>query len=284
MSKLSERAMLVSLHRGIWMGKKQDKRVTAQAEAANNCQGDAGVFTKYLVGKELIGKVAKASAALYTFHIQNTLPWADGGTRILTVDNYDKYCEGVRKLIEEARAAAAEFVKIYPDLYREAAVRLGDMFNADEYPDVEKIESKFYAEYNVWPLPEQGDFRSNLSQGDVEGIKSRMEQQVQDTVKEAVKSLWDRMQKVVKHAHEKLADPESKFHNSLVENIAEECDLLARLNLTGDADLEAVRVETKKLLAGLNPQDLRDDPGTRTQAAADAKGLLAKMAGYAGSL
>jgi hypothetical protein len=68
----------------------------------------------------------------------------------------------------------------------------------------------------------------------------------------ATKDLWERLHTVVSRMSERLSDKDKKFHDTLVGNISDLCCLLSKLNLTGDADLEAMR---HKIEAKLTFQD-----------------------------
>ena len=70
------------------------------------------------------------------------------------------------------------------------------------------------------------------------------------------------------------------FKDSLVENIRDLCQVLPRLNLTGDADLNNYCELVKQKLAVLDAGDLRENEVARKSAANEAQGILDAMAGY----
>jgi hypothetical protein len=55
----------------------------------------------------------------------------------------------------------------------------------------------------------------------------------------------------------------NKFHDTLVSNAEDLCDLLRALNVTGDADLERARKKLQEALSGVTPKELRDELSTR---------------------
>ena len=109
-----------------------------------------------------------------------------------------------------------------------------------------------------------------------------MESRVKDREAEAMKDLFVRLNTVIEHFAEKLSDKEAIFRDSLVENVIELVNLLPKLNVVGDADLESLRKETQKKLCAYEPDTLRKDAKVRDKAAGDAKAILDKMAGYVG--
>ena len=84
----------------------------------------------------------------------------------------------------------------------------------------------------------------------------------------------------VSRINERLSVPaDSKggiFRDSLIGNARELCDVLTRLNISGDATLETLRKQTDAL-ATVQPDTLRSDAVTRIQTANDAQSILNTM-------
>ena len=77
-----------------------------------------------------------------------------------------------------------------------------------------------------------------------------------------------------------MSDPEAIFRDSLVVNIAKMTELLPRLNLHDDPQLEAMRRQIEASLCQYSPAQLRCDKDIRRQAASEAQQILDSMAGY----
>jgi hypothetical protein len=58
---------------------------------------------------------------------------------------------------------------------------------------------------------------------------------------------------------------------------------LPGLNLTCDAQLDALRKRAEKMIANLDPQDLRDVPSVRRDVAREAAQIQHLMAGFMGA-
>jgi len=102
--------------------------------------------------------------------------------------------------------------------------------------------------------------------------------------------VWQRIHDVVSHAAERLtaysADSwtgkvSNPFRDTLITNIRDLVSLLPRLNVTADAQLEAMRARLEQTLCAYDPQQLRESPIVRQTAADEAARILADMAGYA---
>ena len=67
------------------------------------------------------------------------------------------------------------------------------------------------------------------------------------------------------------------FKGSLVENIREICDVLPRLNVTGDADLARFASTVQAELSHYDVEDLKQDDVLRKQAADKSQAILDQM-------
>jgi hypothetical protein len=76
---------------------------------------------------------------------------------------------------------------------------------------------------------------------------------------------------------ERLNEPESRFHASLVTNIGELVDLLPRLNVNQDEELNHFAEEIKNRLCGFTARDLKKNEILRAATANDAAEILTQM-------
>jgi hypothetical protein len=97
-----------------------------------------------------------------------------------------------------------------------------------------------------------------------------------------MRDVWKRLHDVMQKAHEKLADPNAIFRDSLIENVKELCSILPRLNVMDDPALEEARLAAIAAIGAYNPDTLRHDPVLRSDKAREAKAVMDKMAGLFG--
>ena len=83
-----------------------------------------------------------------------------------------------------------------------------------------------------------------------------------------------RLKEVVSHMVERLKEPESRFHASLVTNVFELVDLLPRLNVNQDEELNRFAGEIKDRLCGFTARDLKKNEILRVATANDAAQIL----------
>ena len=276
---LNEKAMLVYLKISFWTARKYDKRISQEIEDQYKAD-NAGRFNKILIAKEHLANIQKIISTARAFHYENTLPWNDNGGRLLPSANYFNYIRSISSFKDRYEAEVDNFLRVYPDLKEEAKNRLNGMFAAEDYPEVQLLEEKFAFRTNILPLPAANDFRVNMSDSEVESIRSSIQQRVKEAAESAMQDLWQRLFKVVSHMVERLIEPDNKFRNSLVTNIADLCELLPKLNITDDPKLNEAVEEIKAKLTVHDSQTLRDDEQIRNKTAVEAQKIMNKMRDY----
>jgi hypothetical protein len=278
--ELTNKAMLVRLSISQWTAKKYDKKVSKEVAEKYGTEQDRGRYNKVLVAKAELERINKAAGAARTFHYQQTLPWSDDGARILPSANYLNYTQQMRELHGEFEKAVATFIDNYPSLVADARWQLNGLFNPDDYPALNRIGRKFSIDVTVDPLPTATDFRVDLNLDEVARIRKDIEARSTAATETAMADLWTRLHDVVSKMAERLGTKDAIFRDSLVDNVAELVDLLPRLNLTGDARLDAMRREVADKLLVYEPETLRKDGGARKETARAAEDILAAMSGY----
>jgi len=270
-------AMLVKLSISTWTARRFDKMVTAEVNAARGAASDAGRYNKHLLSGDTFRAVSKVASDTRTQHYANTLAWTDEGWRLLPTANWDAYTSLTRDLRAQFTAALAAFVADYPGLKELARQRLNGMFREDDYPAPHEMESKFKFSVDFSPVPASGDFRLDLPQAQLDAVEASVESRVQVATSEAMREIWGRLYDTVKAMHSRLSDPKAIFRDSLVTNARDLTELLTRLNVTGDPDLERMRVAVRDGLTGLDAQSLRTDTGARAETAQKASEILSAM-------
>jgi len=279
---LHDEAMIVRLSISKWTARKFDKTITQKVIREYGTADDSGRFNKVLIAKESIQVIDRAATAARAFHYEQTLPWDDAGGRILPAKNFMAYSKEMRTLKEKFGEAVREFVQNYPQYREEAETRLSGMFNPADYPSTHEIERKFDFGTDIEPVPHADDFRVKLQKRDSDRISKALEESVDRRVKNATEDLFRRLAEVTKRFAETLSNPDAIFRDSLVENAVELVNLLPRLNVANDPELEKIRKEVSKKLASQDAENLRNAPKVRQKAADDAQAILDKMSGFLG--
>lgn len=288
--QLSERAMLVSLHISSWSGMQVDREVT---DAVNSdFKADlkkAGRYNKRLVDSTFLEGISSAHSKARAAHKLLTLPWEDDGTRVLANVGYINYTSVMKDCRLKAEAAVKEFLADISPAINEAKVRLGDMFNADDYPDADVLKQKFGFDVEIKPMPEGKDFRAKLSEDAVKAIVKDIERRSDQRLEAAMKDVFARVQDVVGKMSERLREYQPGangkkasgiIRDTLVYNINELADLMPALNVTGDPRIDELAAALKADLVEHSPEILRADAKVRQATISKADKLLKKVKLY----
>ena len=287
---ITDRAMLVTLSIGQWTAQKHDKQASRDIAHMNHVAENVGRYNKVLIAKSALQDIASTVTAARTYHYTVTLPWRHKGSDILPSALYMDYANEMRRLRIDNENAREKLYDAYPSLIEQARIDLNGMFNESDYPTLDRLKRKFYFGYEISPLPVSGDFRVELSQSAVDQIKAEIDGNMQGAIGDAMKDVWNRVYERVSLMRDGLAkygvDDKGKvvgkFHDTLVGNLRDLCDLLPKLNVTGDSSLETMRASLLGSLCAHDPQTLRDSDAVRLSVISEAEKALADMASYAG--
>jgi hypothetical protein len=138
------------------------------------------------------------------------------------------------------------------------------------------------------PLPDANDFRVTLGDEEKDRIKRQITESVQASLNIATRELWQRLYEAVSHLAERLSaykvtedGVEHPFRDSVVTNLVKLIDVMPKLNVTGDPELERLTAEVRTSLL-VDPKDLRKSDTVRTDTAKAAAAIAQHMAGYMG--
>lgn len=277
---LNRKAMLVYLRMSMWTGRKKDKDVTAEILRRKNSENDSGAWWTYLVPAKALRAVDTAYHKCRNVHYKLTLPWMDGGLRILPSAMFMEYGKAMREVTAEYDVAVDSFIKDYPILIADARKRLGDLLNGAVLPTAAEIKHKFKVSQDILPMPVASDFRVELAQEDLNEMKKNLSVNIESMTSKAMTDLWGRLSELIEKIEKTLGDPNKKFKNSLIDNLGDFCKLIPKMNITGSKELEKMRKEVFEKLAVLHPDNLRKFKRERKQAHKDAKDVLKKMKAY----
>jgi len=274
---LANKAMLVSLVISQWLTRIVDKSITWQIANDHKASKDAGTYRKRLLAnKGAVARVQTAVSALRRYHGQMTLPWTKG-IGILASSKYTEYSAKMRGLINEFKAAVLELLNEYPILKDDAKYDLGDMWKDDDYPTEKWLKAKFDVRIDVFPVPQAGDWRVELTDKEMEKLNKEIEKREEERTKEAMNKLWERLYKPVKHMVEVLNKDNPKIFKTLTSNIMNLTEILPDLNFTEDPKLEDLRKEVQDKLCEISIDELKESKYFRETIAGKAEELRQKI-------
>lgn len=275
---ISTECMVVNLQIHMWSGQRLDRDASRRVTEDAGADADAARVNKHLVPKAAIKPVQQAATALRAHFYDNTLPWKDSGDRILTRRRYTAFVEGHEDLVRKFHETRDIFLtKDYLSARERAAFRMGDLFNPDDYPSVDRLRHKFQVHLDIDTVTEGKDFRVAIANaGD---LQAEIERKKVDRLSKAMTHMWSRLADTLGHFADKMAS-DGIFRDTTVTNLEELVAIIPDMNLLDDPDLEAIRQEIAAKLVGYDPKDLRKKPEVRSEAATEAARIMAQMRGY----
>ena len=279
---ISNTSMLVNINISVWTGRKLDKQVSAEVDVAKSTKTRAGNYHKNLfAGVDELAAVGRISAKIRNWFHEQTLPWSDGGDRLLTMDNFKDFKDQLKIFEVEFADAVKTFCDEYPTLISAQAFTMGALFDRAEYPDVDDIANKFSLRYTFFPVPEVGDWRVDANTEDKKELEALYQQAYDDRLGSMTKYLWDKLHGVLTHMADRLADtPEGEkkiFRDSLLETPVKLCELLTKLNVMNDPKLEAARKSLESAICNIDIKDLRKSQGARLEVKTQVDEILKRF-------
>lgn len=289
-TNIQKSAVIVRLNIKQWGGEKIDRSVSDEVASDKKAASNAGKYVKSLfAGNQLLKDIAKVAGKARNINKAQTLPYLSGQD-LLPVTNFDSHAEIVGNYKDIYNTLVGEFCHTYEKGRDAQKLRLGDLWNADDYPPVEVVRERFQFTVSYQPLPDGNTFDKMFGSEQMERLLiDTAEAEMQSKIDEAMHDLWSRLIDRVDSFADAMRryQPKTKeakavgtFKDSIVQNIRDICDVLPRLNLTGDADLNNYCDMVRSKLAHLDAGDLRDNDLLRKNAADDAQSILDAMSGY----
>jgi hypothetical protein len=288
MSNFKNHLLIVNLNISAWEARKQDKKATQEVAASHAVRSTVGRYHKDLLpDAPEHANILKIRNAWRVWHYENTLPWGDDAGRVIRSLDYLDYAQAYNDFKRQWDSAVTAFVAVYPTLVAQAELHLNTLFNASDYPSEDDVKGRFNVRMNSYPLPNEDDFRilEGIPPEEAEALRQSAVEGMQECLGTAIKDVWKRMYAVVSAMQARLevpiGDKGGKFHDSLVDNIADLVLLMPNLNLLNDPEITTMS-SAMKLLTKYPAETLRASPEARSATAERARSLAEKMGKYCG--
>lgn len=277
---IREKAMLAAVHISVWTAVKHDRKVSREVADQHGAHRGAGRYNKQLLhGAAKLEELRTLAGQIRQYFYQVTLPWSDEGFRLLPANFYFDLMARMRDFEATFDSAVDAFLRVYPQYIEQVRPELNGLFRKEDYPSQEGLRAKFRVKLEVQPIPAGADFRVEMSAEEQARVSREIDLSVRESLMRGTEDLWKRLREVVAHMVDRLHEPESRFHGSLVTNVLDLVEILPRLNVSGDADLNRFADKIRGRLCNHSAQDLKKHDLLRVTTAADAANIVAEMDG-----
>lgn len=279
-------ALLVSLTIREYGASKRDDDASAAVVSANFAEDAqaARVWKTLFPRGSAMDKVKAALRALRNFHYRNTLAYMHDGPRVLSTKNYAEYTQGLRRLSDDLDKAVLLLCSDLADLKEISRKRLGTLFKDSDYPTAETLAQAFKVEARYAPLPVADALLDlGLEPHDADQIRKELEGEMRAMFASANRRLWTDLHERLAATITQLGDGQTgKVHPKTYEGLKSLVDLLPRLNVTNDEQLDALATQLKSMLANIDSGDLRQDGDLRQAMAREASQVFDRMSTFMG--
>lgn len=277
-------ALLVELNINVWTGRKLDKSASQDVVRMNSAdRGIANVHKKLLGDCAELEAIRKYASQVRGTHYAITMPWSDSGLRLLPTANYFKYNDAMGDFQKEFHKLVDAFLAAYEWETSQAQVKLGALFNADDYPTVQSLKHKFGLSVSFIPLPTSGDWRVDIEADAKRQLKTHYESYYADKLKQAMDDVWSRTADVLERLSSQLDygvdDKPRGIRDSLVESAVEIVDLLDACNLTNDPAMRKMAADLRASMNGIGAVALRQDAALRRATKRDVDAMIKALPG-----
>ena len=142
------------------------------------------------LGEEHKKKIDAAYSALRGAFNTSTLPWEDGGYRIVPADRYQLLCDKVAELGEAYRDAGDDIVSHWDDIMAEAHRELNGAMASLDIPTAEEFRRNIVFGLTADVVVAPKDIRiAGLGEATVERIRNQAERNIADRITTAIDSM-----------------------------------------------------------------------------------------------
>ena len=265
-----------------WLGIRKTLTQTQKDQAA----GSFGAQGRFLAAaKKLLDcnhpsykSVTKVRGEATKYWKESTLPYPEPGLRLLRQADVAEFGRRVDRFKEELSFAVVDLEEHYDELRNAARERLGDLFNASDYPAT--LIGAFGLDCD-FPGVEPPEYLKQLSPHIYAQECARVQTRFNEAVALAEQAFFDELARLVDHLAERLTvDEEGKqrvFRDSAVSNLNDFFTRFQRLNISSNGQLDELVQQAHCVIDGVQPQQLRDSQSLRQHVASQMAGIQSSL-------
>ena len=267
-----------------WFGTRKSLSAEQKAQAAESFGAEGQFLT---AGKKLIDTahpafktVTAVRGRVISYWKSISLPFPEPGLRLIRQHDISGFDVQMTTLRAELDEAVANLDEHYAELRSAARDRLGSLFDASDYPIT--LQGLFGIAWE-YPSVEVPNYLQRLSPQLYEQECRRVACRFDEAVLLAEDAFLGELNRLVSHLTERISgndDGKPKvFRDSAVENLREFFTRFQQLNIRSNAELDGLVEQARRILNGVEPQQLRDNAARRQQIASQLAGVQASVDG-----
>jgi hypothetical protein len=263
-------------HRTLTSQQKEEVGATYSADARLLTAGKKLIDTKH----EAFRKLTSLRSRVASYWRGLTLPYTEPGVRLIRHADIEAFVHTMEGNRVELVQAEADLNAVYDQVKRDAHRRLGRLYNPNDYPT--ELRGLFAVDWD-FPSVEPPGYLLRIAPDVYEQERQRVAARFDEAVRLAEQAFIDEFGRLLSHLTERLADKEDGerrvFRNSAVDNLRQFFERFRHLNVSSNAELDALVEEAQRLVQGVTPQRLRDDTALRGHVAMEMARVRAQVTG-----
>lgn len=272
---------------------RTDKAASRAADAAHNAvQGSGKVVVSRLPGcAHLHDAIVSVQGKIRKNVTQHTMPW--GSRRLLTTNLFEPWIREHATLQQEHDGLIEKLVAEAPALVHQANINKGSY--DVEPPTIDELSNAYSVSYSLEPVPDAGNFPSNISEGVDAWLKHKFESDMQANVQMAKRDAVSRLVKPISNLVQRCAEMEEKnekanagekvkasaARDTLVSNVKAMADLVKSFNVPYDPVLGEM-IDKLQIFDNVTTDQLKKDRDVRSATSARAKEILDRANNWLG--
>ena len=209
-----------------------------------------------------------------------SLPFPEPGIRLIRQDSIEKIDSAMQVFRDELVVAVGQLEQHFAQLTQEARCRLGDLFDPSDYPA--SLDGTFAIEWS-FPTRRAPEYLCRLNPVLYQQECQRVQSQFDEAVRMAEAAFIEELSKLIEHLAERLAgsdDGKPKvFRDSAVGNLEDFFLRFRSLNIGSNEQLDGLVNQAQQILAGVEPQSLRDRSDLRQSIITNLSSVQASLDG-----
>ena len=251
-----------------WLGVRKALNTHQKDQAAKSFGAEGNFLT---AGKKLLDTshpafkaVTAIRSSAITYWKVSSLPFPEPGIRLIRQATVDEFHAKMTSFRRQLADAVEQLSSQYGELRIVARERLGNLFDAGDYPAT--LEGQFAIDHD-FPNVDPPSYLRQLSPELYQQECQRMQSRFNEAVQLAEQAFIDELARLVEHLSERLSgtsDGKPKvFRDTAVTNLTEFFERFRQLNVRSNADLDDLVGNAQRIVQGIEPQRLRDSVSLR---------------------
>lgn len=192
-----------------------------------------------------------------------SLPYPEIGVRLLKRTNVESFIDTAASLRAELAGLVVALDNVYDDIKYDARQRLGDLFNAADYPATLLGSFNFGLDFPNLTAPEYLRDIPTVYDTESERVRAKFAQAVELAESAFLAELGDHVSRITERLTHGDDGKPKVFRDSMVANLKAFFGRFNELSIGSSAELDALVAQAQAAVSGIDAQALRDNDAAR---------------------